>query len=891
VALLVDRFERAVAGEGQTVLLSGDAGIGKSRIVRQLHEQLSGTVYTRLRFQCSPSHTETALYPIIRHLEYAAGFQPHDEPQARLDKLEALLRRGVKDVTEGAGLLAPLLSLPGAERYGAIDLTAEQRSERTFKALIDQLLGLAAREPVLYVLEDAHWLDPATRELLTRALGSIADARVLILITHRPNFQSDWARHPQVTALTLSRLSRGQGAAMVRAAGGAALSEEVVARILQRADGVPLFTEELTRSVIETGNVLGDSEIPETLQASLLARLDRLGADARELAQLAAVIGREFGAPLLAAVMGKPPAEVDRVLGRLVAAEIVLPQGPAQDGVYAFRHALIQDAGYQSLLMSRRRQYHAEIARTVEEGFAAVAESQPELVARHYTASGSADRAIPYWLRAGERSRSRFAVQEAIAHFERGVQMARDLPASDERSRYLLDLLLALAEAQQLTDSQLLQAVATFKEAAALAQAEGSPSDLARAALGVDHVETNLGILERESAPLLEAALRALEEADSVDRSRVLARLGRILSHLGEPQRASVLLADAIAMARRCGDPRALADALLCRHVSMIGPAVPASQFPERRQVLDELLASTKQLGDPRDILTAEMWRLGGFLEIGDRAAFETSLRNYGELTETYQISNFVWGLRSADAMRAILHGEFVDAERLAKHAFETGREVHGELATGIYGVQMFTIRREQGRLAEVAPLFRRFLDENPGDAAWRPGLAVIASDLGFHEAARKAFDEMASAGFVLPADAKRGLTLSYLAEVCARLGDAARAEQLYEQLLPYRDNMILAPVATVCCGATARHLGMLAVVLGNRPAAEEHFETALALDERMQAWPWLAHSQYEFAAALLALSGPDNRSRVEGLLSAAAKTAERLGMPMLQKQIGVLGH
>jgi len=368
VALLVDRFERAVAGEGQAVLLSGDAGIGKSRIVRQLHEQLSGTAYTRLRFQCSPSHTDTALYPIIRHLEYAAGFQPDDKPECRLDKLEALLRRGAEDVAECAALLAPLLSLPGGERYGATDLTTtEQRSERTFKALIDQLLGLAAREPVLYIVEDAHWLDPATRELLTRALGSIADARVLILITHRPDFQSDWARHPQVTALTLSRLSRGQGVAMVRAAGGEALSEEVVARILQRADGVPLFTEELTRSVIETGNLLGDSDIPETLQASLLARLDRLGPDAKELAQLAAVIGREFGAALLAAVTGMPQGEVDRVLERLVAAEIVLPQGPAQDGVHAFRHALIQDAGYQSLLISRRRQYHAEIARTIEE--------------------------------------------------------------------------------------------------------------------------------------------------------------------------------------------------------------------------------------------------------------------------------------------------------------------------------------------------------------------------------------------------------------------------------------------------------------------------------------------------------------------------------------------
>jgi class 3 adenylate cyclase len=299
VALLVDRFERAAAGEGQAVLLSGEAGIGKSRIIRQLHERLSGTSYTRLRFQCSPSHTESALYPVIRHLEYAAAFQPDDEPDTRLNKLEALLGQAIEDVRESAALLAPLLSLPAAERYGAIELTAEQRSERTLKALIDQLLGLAAKEPILYILEDAHWLDPTMRELVTRTLGGIADARVLMLITHRPEFQSDWARHPQVTALTLSRLSRGQGAEVVRAAGGEPLSDEVVARILRRADGVPLYIEELTRSVIEAGTAGGDTHIPETLQASLSARLDRLGADAKETAQFAAVIGREFGGELL----------------------------------------------------------------------------------------------------------------------------------------------------------------------------------------------------------------------------------------------------------------------------------------------------------------------------------------------------------------------------------------------------------------------------------------------------------------------------------------------------------------------------------------------------------------------------------------------------------------
>jgi class 3 adenylate cyclase/tetratricopeptide (TPR) repeat protein len=885
VALLVDRFERAAAGEGQAVLLSGDAGIGKSRIIRQLHERLSGTSYTRLRFQCSPSHTESALHPVIRHLEYAAGFHPDDEPETRLDKLEALLRQAVDDVTESATLLAPLLSLPAAERYGAIELTPEQRSERTLKALIDQLLGLAAKEPVLYILEDAHWLDPTMRELVTRTLGRIADTRVLMLITHRPDFQSDWARHPQVTALTLSRLSRGQGADVVHAAGGGALSEEVVTRILRRADGVPLFIEELTRSVIETGTG-GDTDIPETLQASLLARLDRLGGDAKEVAQLGAVIGREFGGALLGAVIGKPKDGVDRCLQRLVATEIVLPPGAAIGGVFAFRHALIQDAAYQSLLLSRRRQYHGEIARTLEQSFPDIAENQPGLVAQHYTAAELPEQAIPYWLRAGDRAMARQAFHEPAAHFERGLELARALPEGRTRSRHILDLLLALGETQQLTSRQLVEALATFKEAAEIARTEGSPADLARAALGADNAEANIGVLERKSVPLLEAALDALGEEDSVARSRVLGRLGRALSHLGDSRRATALLTEAIALARRCGDPHAIFDALVCQHVTTTGFACPSSRFPERRRALDESVAAAEAIGNPSYVLSAEMWRFAGFLEMGDYAAFAASLTRCGELIEKHRVSSFLWGVRSGDALHAILRGEFADAERLADQAFEIGRDAHGEFATGVYGVQMFTIRREQGRLAEVAPVLRRFLDEHPQDAAWRPGLAVIASDLGFDQAAERAFGEMASAGFAFAADAKRGLTLSYLAEVCARLGDAAQAGRLYEQLLPYRDNTILAPVGTVCCGSAARYLGMLAVVIGDWSAAEEHFEAALEMDGRLEAWPWLSHTQHEFATALLARGGRGDRARADSLLAAAMETAQRIGMISLQLKI-----
>ena len=889
VALLVDRFERAAAGEGQAVLLSGDAGIGKSRIIRQLHERLSGTSHTRLRFQCSPSHTESALYPVIRHLEHAAGFHPDDGPEARLDKLEALLKQAVQDVTESAALLAPLLSLPGVERYGALDLTAEQRSERTFRALIDQLLGLAAKEPVLYVLEDAHWLDPTTRDLVTQTLGRLADTRVLLLITHRPEFQSDWTRHPQVTALTLSRLSRGQGAEVVRAAGGGALSQEVVARILRRADGVPLYIEELTKSVIETGTG-GDTDIPETLQASLLARLDRLGGDAKEVAQLGAVIGREFGGALLGAVVGKPKDVVDRCLQRLVATEIVLPIGPAEESLYTFRHALIQDAAYQSLLLSRRRQYHGEIARALEQQFPVIAESQADLVAQHYTAAELLERAIPYWLKAGQSAMARFAFLEPIAHLERGLMLARALPEGPVRSRHNLDLLLALGDARMRV-GPFRDAWRPYKEAAEIAQALGSPADLARAALGLEDAEISGSRPEREAVPLLEAALEALGERESVERCQVLSGLGRALFDVGFNERGSVLLRDATNMARRLGNRHALCDALLCENIATTGYPWAEKQFSERRRVLDEMLAVAEEIGDPYLLSRALFRRFAALLEIADLAACEASFERLRSVAEN-QTRGDLWGVTSMGAMRAILHGDFTSAEHLAEEALKIGGGSHGETAAiGVYGVQMFTIRREQGRLAEVAPLLRRFLDENPQDAAWRPGLALIASDLGFESAARTAFENLAAGGFAFPVDAKWSLTISYLAEVCARLGDARRAERLYELLLPYRDITIFAAMTTVCCGSAARYLGMLACVIGDWSIAEEHFEAALATDERLEAWPWLAHTQHEFALMLRTRGRLGDRDRAVTLLAAAAEMGRRLGMVSLQQNIRSLTY
>ena len=367
-------------------------------------------------------------------------------------------------------------------------------------------------------------------------------------------------------------------------------------------------------------------------------------------------------------------------------------------------------------------------------------------------------------------------------------------------------------------------------------------------------------------------------------RCRVLSRLGRALLIKGEIERANALSWDAIVMARRLGDRRALLDALVSDRAARTAQPYRASQFPEMRGLLGEMVVAAEEIGDPMLIDGALAHAMPVALEMGDSVALEAVLARLDTNFEQHDAGANIYFHFSTHAMQAILHGDFVDAERLAGAAFETRRDF--EYAAGVYGVQMFTIRREQGRLAEVAPVLRRFIDENPRNKAWRPGMALIASDLGFDEMARKSFEDLAGDDFAFPVDAKFTLTLSYLAEVCARLADVPRAERLYDRLLPYRDLAIVAPTATVCCGAAARYLGMLASTLGDWIWAETHFEAALEIDGRLRAWPWLAHTKHHFALMLLARGRPADRDKSKMLLAEAMASSQQFGMASLQSKI-----
>jgi class 3 adenylate cyclase/predicted ATPase len=442
LALVLERWRRAGAGEGQAVLLVGEAGIGKSRLVRAVLDAVEGEAHTALRYQCSPHHTGTALWPVVRQLGLTAGLEPADTEATKLDKLEALLRQGqeTEEVGEAAPLVAALLGIDAGARYPALGLTPQQQRTRTLAALVGQLLGLARRRgPVLMVLEDAHWIDPTTLELIGQTLDRIADASVLMLLTTRPDNQPALGGHPHVTRLTLNRLGRGATEAIVaRLAGGRGLPPEVLGEIAARTDGVPLFVEELTKAVLEAG--AGAALIPASLHASLMARLDRVPG-VKEVAQAAACVGREFAYPLLAAVAPVPEPELRAALDRLIAAELVFARGEPPEASYSFKHALVCDAAHESLLRSRRKEMHRAIAEAMRGG----REAAPEVIAHHYREAGDPDRAVAHLLVAGRRAAERSADVEAVGHLRAALGMLQSLPHDEANRRRELELLLALS--------------------------------------------------------------------------------------------------------------------------------------------------------------------------------------------------------------------------------------------------------------------------------------------------------------------------------------------------------------------------------------------------------------------------------------------------------------
>ncbi|HEV8713181.1 MAG TPA: AAA family ATPase, partial [Candidatus Binatia bacterium] len=456
VGLVLERWAAAQAGDGQVVLLSGEPGIGKSRLVQEIKERVVNQGGTSLEFRCSPYAQNSAFSPVLAHLHRMLHFQRDDSPQAKLEKLQQTLARYRFPQADTLPLLAALLSLPQPANVPLLNLSPQRRKQKTQEALVAWLVEETEHAPVYCVWEDLHWADPSTLELLGLLLDQAPTARLLILLTARPEFTPPWSIRTHLTSLTLARLPRTQAGEMIeRVTGGKPLPGNVQRQIVGKTDGVPLFVEELTKMVLESGIVreqngvytltgpLPPLAIPTTLHDSLMARLDRLGT-VKEVAQLGATLGREFSYELIYAVAPEDEGSLRHALAKLVAAEVLYQRGLPPQARYVFKHALIQDAAYQSLLKSKRQQYHQQIAQVLEEQFPEITETQPELLAHHYTEAGLGDQAILYWQQAGQRAVERSAYVEAISHLTKGLEVLVALPETPARLQQELVLQTAL---------------------------------------------------------------------------------------------------------------------------------------------------------------------------------------------------------------------------------------------------------------------------------------------------------------------------------------------------------------------------------------------------------------------------------------------------------------
>jgi DNA-binding SARP family transcriptional activator/tetratricopeptide (TPR) repeat protein len=870
--LLEQCWQQAVSGMRRLVLISGDAGIGKTRLAAEVGRRArdDGALVLYGRFD---EETVAPYQPVVEMVRgWSSGASLHP------------LRECLGSRAAELGILFAELGPPPPDHDGDPD----GRRLRFFDAVAALFGEAGAEAPLVLVFDDLHWADRPTLQLLRHLVRSPQPRQALVLGTYREaelepghpllELIADVRREGVLERLALTGLDECEVAELVTELGVPAAERSFVHALHGETEGNPFFIEEVVRHLRGSTDIsLAEAGVPDGVREVTARRLRRLDGESRKALQVAAVIGREFDYDVLQAVA---PLDEDALIGALeegVEARVLREAGRV--GRYAFTHALVRATLYDGLSQLRRARLHGRVGEAIARLRGGDLDPHLPQLAYHFAQAAPVEqpeRAIDFALAAARRADRQLAWEEAAQHY-RAALRARELTgAFDDPVR--AELLLAQGTSEDRAGMEA-EARATFESATATARVLGDASLLGRAALGFAGQWSVLGRVDEARLALLEEALAALGEEDSPLRARLLARLALELYYSGDPDRRLALSEQAVDLARRLGDPRTLAVCLDARHYALWRP----ENVDERLDVAAELRRVAEQTGDPELELEGAGWTVVDLLELGDVAGAEVQIAAASKLAEALHRPIWRWWTTLLRCTRAQLAGRFDEAEQLAEQALEIGRHGQAENAVNAYSQAMFNIRREQGRLAEVEPSVRRFIDLYPALVAWRAALALLLVELGRVEEARAEFE--AVAGEDLPRDANWLIGVTLLAEVCGALGDGERAEPLYELLEPYAGRNVVVGRAATCNGAAARLLGTLAAAMGSWELAEGHFISALAMHERMGAPPWVARTQLAYAEMLLVRRRRGDKARARELLGEAVAMADALGMGVVAQR------
>ncbi|WP_434667135.1 AAA family ATPase [Paraburkholderia sp. A3BS-1L] len=893
LSALAGLIGQMVNGHGAFAMLAGEPGIGKSHTAQALARQASGVHV--LWGRCNEQPGAPPYWPWLQIMR--AWLASHDEEMLRSVPvtMAAPIAEIFPEIRQRIVGLAPLLPTTDPQ----------QQRFRLFDAWAGFWKFAAATEPLLLIFDNLHWADASSLSFLEFLAPEVADNRILLVATYRDveldrqhplsATLGDLARYAHFHRFHLAGFDRRETEAMVALSGGKGITPVLLDAIHSQTEGNPLFIAETIRLLIQEGTLehgmprrLAEPRpapcvrIPEGVKQVIGRRLNRLSQPTNRVLERAALIGRIFELRLLRHLLDETLAiHLNEAIEEALRSHIIEPG--EQPGCFQFSHALIRETLYDEIAMLTRCGLHLQIARAIEELDSDDGGQHLSVLAHHYANAlpvADAARAADVARRAAERATRLLAHEEAARYYRLALQAASMIGADDPASRSRL--LNALGESLTLLGDYL-QARETFGQAMSLARGAGQPEEMMRAAIGFEMATWSPGLPGHSAAQLLREALAAQDSGNSAGRAKLLSALARALIFSGDDTQAAIVRDQALAIARRGGDKIALASTL----ASTLSIRWQPERSGERLRDIREALDLAQGTGNLPLALDVKAWQLFEMMELGDLSTWLVHLDQFERQADELRQPFMRYVAATSRATCALLQGRFDDAGHLIEQALQIGRRMPGLDASGVYGIQMFTLRCEQGHLRELTPLVRAFVRTVPKSGLWRPGLALLYAEIGLLDEARCEFEVLAVDAFAaIRHDALRAASLAYLAQVCARLDDKPHAGVLYSMLLPYAGRNLLIGTTVGCFGAAASLLGMLATTQRNWQEAQRHFESALAMNMRQGAEPALARTRLRYASMRIARNAGGDIDAARGLLQDAHAAAERMGMYELTREI-----